>query len=152
MTIRTGLRADVSALQALAAQAATAAQWTPEQYAEIFRADSVKRCVLIAEDTGSIVGFLVALAAGPEWEIENIVVRPQGQRQGTGTRLVNELIERAEATGSESISLEVRESNATARGFYESMGFVKSGWRPGYYSEPSEGAVLYRLAVAGVQH
>jgi ribosomal-protein-alanine N-acetyltransferase len=152
MNIRTGLPTDVSALQALALQSATAAHWTPEQYAEIFRDGSVTRRVLVAEDADGIAGFVVALAAGPEWEIENIVVPPIGQRKGTGTQVINELVKRAQAAGAESIFLEVRESNAAARGFYESTGFVESGRRPGYYSEPSEGAVLYRLAVAGVQH
>src|SRR6516165_7311024 len=119
MTIRTGLPADLPALQALALQAAMAAHWTPEQYAEIFRDGSVTRCVLIAEDADGVAGFVVALAAGPEWEIENIVVQLQGQRQGTGTQLINELVKQAQAAGADSVFLVVRESNAAARGFYK---------------------------------
>ncbi len=38
--------------------------------------------------------------------------------------------------------LEVRESNLPARRLYESLGFVQNGYRPRYYSQPEEAAVL----------
>lgn len=38
--------------------------------------------------------------------------------------------------------LEVRESNLPARTLYESLGFVQNGYRPRYYSDPDEAAVL----------
>ncbi|MBR3268027.1 MAG: ribosomal protein S18-alanine N-acetyltransferase [Oscillospiraceae bacterium] len=38
--------------------------------------------------------------------------------------------------------LEVRESNFPARALYESLGFVQNGFRPRYYSNPEEAAVL----------
>jgi len=38
--------------------------------------------------------------------------------------------------------LEVRESNLPARTLYESLGFVQNGYRPRYYSDPDEAAIL----------
>lgn len=38
--------------------------------------------------------------------------------------------------------LEVRESNTPARTLYASLGFVQNGYRPRYYSDPEEAAVL----------
>jgi ribosomal protein S18 acetylase RimI-like enzyme len=40
------------------------------------------------------------------------------------------------------VMLEVRASNHAARGFYACAGFVETGRRPGYYSDPEEDAIL----------
>ena len=44
--------------------------------------------------------------------------------------------------------LEVRESNTAARTLYESLGFVQTGYRPRYYSQPEEAAVLMTAQLA----
>jgi ribosomal protein S18 acetylase RimI-like enzyme len=41
--------------------------------------------------------------------------------------------------------LEVRESNRAARAFYEKWAFLEGARRPGYYKDPKEDAILYRL-------
>ena len=41
------------------------------------------------------------------------------------------------------VTLEVRESNLAARSLYDSMGFVLAATRPGYYTDPPEGALIY---------
>jgi ribosomal-protein-alanine N-acetyltransferase len=46
------------------------------------------------------------------------------------------------------VFLEVRESNAAARCFYEKAGFVQTGRRKSYYTDPAEDAVLYRYDLA----
>lgn len=80
----------------------------------------------------------------PEWEIENIVVAPKVRRKGIGRQLVDALLAAAGETNSESVFLEVRESNAAARKLYESAGFQQNGRRKSYYSDPPEDAILYR--------
>jgi ribosomal-protein-alanine N-acetyltransferase len=45
--------------------------------------------------------------------------------------------------------LEVRESNASARGLYEKQGFREAGRRRGYYTDPVEDAILYSLRFDG---
>jgi [ribosomal protein S18]-alanine N-acetyltransferase len=59
-----------------------------------------------------------------------------------------ELFNRARATGSESVVLEVRESNHSARKFYEKWGFEETGHRKRYYSHPVEDAVLYHRVIS----
>jgi ribosomal-protein-alanine N-acetyltransferase len=44
----------------------------------------------------------------------------------------------------EAIFLEVRESNAAARAFYEKLGFEQMGRRKGYYADGLEDAIIYR--------
>ena len=43
------------------------------------------------------------------------------------------------------VLLEVRESNTPARRLYEKLGFALEGRRPGYYQDPGEDALLFRL-------
>jgi ribosomal-protein-alanine N-acetyltransferase len=91
-----------------------------------------------------VLGFLVAQHLAPEWELENIVVAPAARRKGVGKRLIEWLLEEARGAQSESVFLEVRESNTIARALYETTGFQQVGRRKSYYSAPSEDAILYR--------
>jgi ribosomal-protein-alanine N-acetyltransferase len=144
----------VPSLKSLERQCATAAHWTEAQYRQAFQGERMERLVLVAEGSepiasgpdagGGVLGFLVARHFAPEWELENIVVVPSARRKGLGNRLLNALFTAARETNSASVFLEVRESNASARTFYEKAGFEQSGRRKSYYTDPLEDAVLYR--------
>lgn len=146
MRIRPGIAADISQLLALALTAPTGAQWSASQYAEML--DGQLRMVLVVECESGVNGFLVAQTHGPEWELENIVVRPEQQRRGVATLLLNNLIEKAHKAGVRAIFLEVRASNGPARAFYAQNKFTETGRRRGYYGNPSEDAILYVLRVS----
>jgi [ribosomal protein S18]-alanine N-acetyltransferase len=157
---------DIPAMIDLERQCQTAAHWTEGQYSSALPACGAaltSRLVLIVDNeeqaiddeeralanAGSrrkttLAGFLVARHQGHEWELENIVVAAVSRRNRLGTRLLEELLKRACAVGSECIFLEVRESNHSARAFYEKWGFEEIGRRKGYYTSPPEDAVLYR--------
>ncbi len=139
----------------------TVAHWTPEQYLDAFDPAIVERLVLVAETpkssasdeaartgAGDLQGFLVAHHVAPEWELENIVVASSARRKGLGKRLLDALLAAARETNSNSVFLEVRESNAAARSFYEKAGFHQTGRRNSYYECPKEDAVLYLLNLA----
>ena len=137
-------------------QCETAAHWSDEQYRSALPACGrglTARLVLALEELGhppdsprtaTLAGFLVARHLGLEWELENIVVASASRRKGLGTRLMEELLSRVRAVGSELIHLEVRESNLAARAFYERHQFEQAGRRRGYYSNPEEDAILYQ--------
>lgn len=141
---------------ALERHSASAAHWRPEQYDKVFSQLNPRRLALVIEVEGTdgeagvhgfgIQGFLVARAVEREWEIENIVVAGRARRRGLGTRLLGEFIDRVRAEGAESVFLEVRESNRPARALYERWAFVEGGRRNGYYANPTEDAVTYRLS------
>jgi ribosomal-protein-alanine N-acetyltransferase len=139
-------------------QCPTAAHWTEHQYQEALREDKTgggARLVLIVDEDrraalplqpqqpSGLLGFLVARRVGLDWELENIVVAPAARRKGLGARLLGELITRAQDASSDSIFLEVRESNQ-ARILYERSGFEQIGRRTRYYVNPPEDAILYR--------
>ena len=140
-------------------QCATASHWTELQYRQALQVEGPERLFVVAAlpkssgpetnaGAGSdVLGFLVARHLAPEWELDNIVVAPAARRNGLGQRLLNALLSAARAANSDSVFLEVRESNAGARTLYEKAGFEQTGRRKSYYSDPVEDAILYRLTV-----
>jgi ribosomal-protein-alanine acetyltransferase len=144
--VRPAILADIPALIELASHAVTAAHWSPEQYHQVL-ADPSRRALVI-EESGCVRGFLIARHIATEWEIENVAVAGPARRRGLGTRLLGEFLAQVQAQGALAVFLEVRESNHAARTLYEKWAFLESGRRPGYYQEPEEAAILYRLSFA----
>lgn len=141
--IRAARPQDIDLILALERQAGTAAHWSRAQYEVIFQPDAPPRLCLLGESEG-MQGFLVAQTAGPEWELENIVVAPAARRNGLAKQLIRELLRHARQQGALAVLLEVRPSNAAARALYEGCGFVRTGSRPRYYQDPQEDAVVLR--------
>jgi [ribosomal protein S18]-alanine N-acetyltransferase len=131
----------------LVAQAPTAAQWTAEHYEKAIHNSQPRRVMLVLEDQ-IIRAFLVAKTVVDEWELENIAVAPNVQRRGFGSVLLKEFVLMAQNEKSQAVFLEVRESNRTARKFYEKLGFEIAGRRNAYYSNPNEDAIVYRLTIS----
>ncbi|MCC7383715.1 MAG: ribosomal protein S18-alanine N-acetyltransferase [Deltaproteobacteria bacterium] len=98
--------------------------------------------VLIARRAGRAVGLAVVRRALDEAELLLIGVVPEARRCGLGRRLWLTLGARARAAGVERMHLEVRASNASARGFYRSLGFREVGERRRYYQDPTDDAIL----------
>ncbi len=92
-----------------------------------------------------VIGFVVGSHTGADWEIENVVVAEPARLKGVGSRLIGMFVSFALLQGADSVLLEVRESNTSARRFYEKQKFQEVGRRRGYYDNPSEDAVLYRI-------
>jgi [ribosomal protein S18]-alanine N-acetyltransferase len=142
--IRNATAADLPEMIRLERQCPTSAHWTTLQYDAIVEPQS-KRIALITQedDTDEIAGFLVASCWAPEWELENIVVAEKCRGRGIGTELMQALLTQAKHANSQSIFLEVRDSNAAAKRLYEKLGFRVSGRRKSYYGSPLEDALLY---------
>ena len=147
--IRSTTPADVPAVLALERACPTAAHWNESEYKLIFDPGATPRLLLVAEDK-TVVGFIVARALAPEWEIENVAVAPEWRGRGIGSLLVMAVLRQAKSRSVASIFLEVRASNGAARALYTRCGFTQIGCRRGYYSNPDEDAVLYRLHVRDV--
>ena len=145
-TIRAAAPDDIPAIRALASQSPEAAQWSEQHYDALASAAS-SRTVLVADDHGEIVGFVVAHDVAGEFELENIAVAAHARRRGIGLDLVTSLVETAAQRGIRTIHLEVRGRNRAARGLYEALGFVQSGVRRGYYDCPPDDAFLYTLEI-----
>jgi [ribosomal protein S18]-alanine N-acetyltransferase len=143
LAIRAASISDLPAMTALEKRAATAAHWSAEQYATLFR--DAGRVALVMQEESQLQGFVIARGVGEEWEIENIAIAGPARRRGLGARLLGEFLDLARARGAATVFLEVRESNQAARALYEKWAFLESGRRSRYYKDPEEDAILYRL-------
>jgi ribosomal-protein-alanine acetyltransferase len=150
--IRPAVPSDLPAIVALEKSSDRAAHWSAEQYEKLFAATSPRRIVLVLEEEqpnqSALQGFIVVRVVGAEWEIENIAVASSARRRGLGARLLSELLKLARSGGAEVVFLEVRESNLAARALYERSLFKTQGHRGGYYKDPQEDAIIYRLELS----
>ena len=96
-------------------------------------------------DGDDVRAYVATMLIFDELHITNVVVSPSCRRSGYAKRLVTLALEQAKAHGAVSATLEVRQSNISARALYEKMGFEQVGIRPKYYHDPDESAVLMTL-------
>ena len=87
-------------------------------------------------------GMLIAVDEG---QITNVAVHPEYRGQGLGLAIVQALIKHAKAERLASITLEVRVSNDPAISLYRKVGFVEVGRRKGFYTKPTEDALIMEL-------
>ncbi len=84
-------------------------------------------------------GMLITVDEG---QITNIAVHPDYRRQGLGAAVLRSLLRHAKDARLESVSLEVRASNTAAIALYKGAGFVEAGRRKGFYTKPTEDALV----------
>ena len=97
---------------------------------------------LIAEEEGTVLGYVGSQTVLDETDMMNIAVQPECRRRGIAAALIGELVNQLREHGSHVLRLEVRESNVPAIALYESMGFTQLGLRKNYYRNPKENALI----------
>ena len=148
VTIRRMTTADLDHVLAIAQSFPQAPQWPRPAYLTALNPESApRRIALAAAGPGSLFGFAVARLLPPQAELETIAVAPDSQRRGLGQFIFRALVTELKAAGVGELLLEVRVSNGAALDFYQAVGFIQTGLRPGYYADPKEDAVLMRFAL-----
>jgi len=98
--------------------------------------------------TGQIVkGFIAARIVADELHVNNVAVRHSYRRLGVAKKLLETTLDQAEQMGARIAYLEVRAGNVPAQALYAGCGFRVTGRRPGYYTQPSEDALVMSLAI-----
>lgn len=110
---------------------------------ESFRSECAKENGIVI---GGFIGDkLTALVSGytaeGEADITSVAVNPEYRRKGFAYQLIG-VFESILPENTESIFLEVRESNFSAIGLYEKLGFEKLSVRKNFYVNPRENAVV----------
>lgn len=97
--------------------------------------------VLYAMDGENVIALLSGYSAAGEADITSVAVHPDHRRRGLAAMLLERFTELI-PDDTESIFLEVRESNAPAIALYEKCGFRRLSVRKNFYSQPRENAVV----------
>jgi len=140
--IRSCRQSDLAAIVELLAQAKEAASWSMESLQPALEQDA--QYFFVAAKDAEVVGFITGRTAADEGEVLNLAVRQAYRREGLGKALVQSLLQAFRGNSVATVFLEVRESNRPAIAFYDQLGFTRAGWRPEYYSNPSEAALVLR--------
>lgn len=130
--IRPMTTADVAACLRIE-QATYPTPWTEGIFLDELAA--LARAYLVAELDGDIAGYGGLLLVLPEAHVTTVTVDPSRRGGGIGTRLMLELIDRALAAGTTSLTLEVRVSNRAAQALYRRFGMAPVGVRKDYYKD-----------------
>ncbi len=115
--------------------------WTAEGLRE--ELDNPQSRFLVAVDGGEAVGYIGVQEICGTAYVTNVAVLPAYRRRGIGRALLEAAVSGAKSRSCESITLEVRESNAPAVALYTQCGFALVGKRRAFYREPAEDARIY---------
>jgi len=106
--------------------------WTQSQCAGILPMSGVSLRLARDVHSGAVIGFSLSRSVAGESELLLLAVLPSRHREGVGTRLLDDFIDRAQDSGIARVHLEVRDGNP-AIGMYRSAGFAQVGRRRNYY-------------------
>ena len=126
-------------------QASFTNPWTREMYLAELKNEGVSFFYLARDNGRRVVGFCSFWRVLDELHINNLAVLPELRRQGVASALLERVMIEGARLGIRRAMLEVRQSNVSARQLYEKFGFVVTGTRSKYYTNPIEDAlVLWR--------
>jgi ribosomal-protein-alanine N-acetyltransferase len=99
---------------------------------------------LVALGGDEIVGYAGLSVSGREAWVQNIAVRRDRQRHGSGRAMLEALLGEARGRGAGTVLLEVAVDNGPAQRLYERYGFEQVGVRRGYYQPSNTDALVMR--------
>lgn len=91
----------------------------------------------------TLCGYIGVNRVAGQAYIDNVAVRREYRRQGIAKALIKAVIEECE--NDDFVTLEVRVSNQAAISLYRLFGFKEQGKRRGFYTEPTEDALIMTL-------
>ena len=121
-----------------------ASPWRREHFEFEIEQNAFAECWVLEVREG-ILAYLVAWRVEHELKINNVAVHPDQRGRGLGRFLLRRILRRAASAACSRATLEVRESNRSARRLYAGLGFVDVGRRKGYYQAEREDAILMEL-------
>jgi GNAT superfamily N-acetyltransferase len=166
--LRPAVASDLDTILALERATDLAPHWPSSAYEDILKAKalgapsmprsgrngwetSTHRCLFVAENNGSLIGFAVGLlhpgASSRIAELESIVVSANARRAGIGRSLCSAVLDWSRSQHATEVVLEVRANSIPAIALYTSLGFTLTARRPRYYRDPDDDALLLRLAL-----
>jgi ribosomal-protein-alanine N-acetyltransferase len=121
--------------------------WTEKIFQDCRKAGYV--CLVLA-DHDTVSGYAVLMVAPHEAHVLNVCIAPKNRACGWARHMMLEMIDIATRANCDDLFLEVRPSNPTALGLYQSLGFNEVGLRPNYYksNKGREDAIVMALPLS----
>ena len=96
----------------------------------------------------ALAGYVCWWTVGDEVHIHNLAVHPDQRRSGVGRFMVQHVLDDAIGRSVQSVSLEVRHDNESARQLYRGFGFSDRGVRKHYYGRGEDAIIMTKDLVA----
>ncbi|HMD69033.1 MAG TPA: ribosomal protein S18-alanine N-acetyltransferase [Chitinivibrionales bacterium] len=139
-TIRPAAKCDLPAILDIEHSCRTVT-WSAAAFSSELTADNAVNLVAQSEN-GTACGFVFAVLAADELEINTIAVHPDHRRRGVARCLLAAAADAARRRGAESVHLEVRSKNRVAFDLYVKLGFEIRWIRRKYYSDDGDDAIV----------
>src|SRR5258708_7313167 len=114
--------------------------WSRELFEEELKREAAD--YFVVEEEGKVAGYMGYWVAPQEAHIINLAIAAPFRNRGLGNQMVEACLEHARQRGAELATLEVRESNESAKRLYEKCGFKVIAIRKKYYSDNQEDAIV----------
>lgn len=139
VNIRRLCESDVEALSILAKECFSE-PWSAKAFAELVEDEQSTYLVALLRE--EVVGCCGVTNVCGDGDVNIVMVKETARGQGIASAMLQELLKEGTSMGIEDFTLEVRVSNAPAIHVYEKLGFASEGIRPGFYSKPTEDAMI----------
>lgn len=122
-----------------------ATPWTLEQLSTEFENEFAY--LFCAEADGEIAGLCDIHIAYGDAHINEVAVSARHRRKGVASALIGEAVKATKQHGCAAVTLEVRSSSREARAFYDTQGFRMIGQKWGFYSDPTDDALVLQKEI-----
>ena len=126
-------------------KACFAMPWSEESILHDVKENVVARWLVMDDGAGRVLAYAGMWLVLDEAHVCNIAVHPDHRQRGLGNAVLRALLKHAKAAHLGRVTLEVRPSNTAALALYKKNGFAEVGRRRGFYTKPTEDAVIMEI-------
>ncbi len=116
--------------------------WSEAAFQHEVTGNPFSRYYVLTDDADRVLAYAGMWIVIDEAHVTNIAVLPELRGHGWGKKLMQKLVEEADACGVLFMTLEVRVSNVVAQNLYSQFGFKYQTIRSAYYSDNHEDAMV----------
>ena len=115
--------------------------WSKEALSSLIRQQNIIFRVMLLDD--EVIGYYSFQKVFDEGYINNIAIKREYQSKGYGTKLFEDLIERAHKFEVNALTLEVEVDNDRAIKLYKKFGFQEEGRRKNFYLNKKDAIIMW---------
>ena len=116
--------------------------WSKESLLNLIRQQNIIFRVMLLDN--EVIGYYSFQKVFDEGYINNIAIKREYQSKGFGTKLFEDLIERAQKFEVNALTLEVETDNERAIKLYKKFGFVEEGIRKNFYLNKKDALIMWK--------